>query len=283
MIWLQTKKLPSISIFPNDCILQLSFCISQLRLFFFHMIQKMDLIFKMVLYTVFGYFKTLKTKKNRYSLMHSIIFFSFLSILGLIGFLDESISHLQNKIIPFIRFVNFSVLYVSIYIESIKNLFRNRNKKFWMILEKFAVIDANLKKIPCECPKDTFEKLLPTFIFLIYFFFILIMNVFKEEKLNIVECMFLILNFILILKLTIYLNLIANVKQRFLLLESILKFKHRQEINFQGNFNTFPYTDNPLVLYDEIVDVFSTLNDCFSFLLCQIFSKYLSLHNITFI
>lgn len=236
---------------------------------------------------IFGFH--LRDEKNKfYSLLHATLFLIALVMSGIFTFYFENSDYSDDKniVVRMISYINCSCIFITLIIVSIKNVFECGRSNLWNIFKCFRNIDAataTLKTSTSNEQSRMFVFLILVVLFVISFAATTLMDV-HDYKFNWWRCVYALLVYILGVKISLYCMLVHAIKTRFLSLS-----KYLNEENKRKSTDVEIETTTKLILteslgvskleeicliYDEVLQIISLLNESFSTLLSSSFSKY---------
>jgi hypothetical protein len=157
---------------------------------------------------------------------------------------------------------------------------KNR-KNFWDVMEHLHHVDIILKAFHYTNDPKSHSGFSVQILILVLFISIspllLILN-FLNKNFNMGQCIYLMLVLILSVEIIIYTMLVGSIKARFMLLKAYLEDKKSESlvIDIRGLFSSpiLPCFREISMIYDEMLEVISVLNESFSILLSFTLSKY---------
>lgn len=221
-----------------------------------------------------------KGKSKIFGLIHSVSL--LIAILASGFFIYMNIDYTRDKIISSIYCINCSCIYITTIMVSFHNIFMKNRKNFWDVIEHLHHIDILLKAFHYTNDSKSHSGFSVQILILVLFISIspllLILN-FLNKNFNMGQCVYLMLVLIISVEIIIYTMLVGNIKARFILLKAYLGDKKSESlvIDTRGLFSSpiLPCFREISMIYDEMLEVISVLNESFSVLLSFTLSKYL--------
>ena len=220
-----------------------------------------------------------KGKSKIFGLIHTISL--LIAILTSGFFIYMNIDYTRDKIISSIYCINCSCIYITTIMVSFHNVFMKNRKNFWDVMEHLYHVDILLKAFHYKNNPKSHSAFSVQILILVLFISIspllLILN-FLNKNFNMGQCIYLMLVLILSVEIIIYTMLVGNIKARFMLLKSYLEDKKSESlvIDIRGLFSSpfLPSFREISMIYDEMLEIISVLNESFSVLLSFTLSKY---------
>lgn len=220
-----------------------------------------------------------------------------------------SVDGAKSVVVTTISYINCTCIYLTLIIISLKNIFTSREERsLWRIFKCFDNIDVVLQtSFNIKCSKDSrmfFTILLLLLLFIISASAAIIVEVQHfnlNNEFNAGRCIYAMMVYILSVEISLYCMLVNSIKARFCPLSKYLREENKRnggdDNDYDGSKSSHveikPTIIKPKLIvtesvrqvvssleeeisliYDEILEIISLLNESFSTLLSSAFSEY---------
>lgn len=262
-----------------------------------------------------GFHQKKDGKNKILALIHSTSFLIGVLLAGIFMFyLENNIDYYstdegaKNVVVTTISYINCTCIYLTLIIISLKNIFASKERSLWRIFKCFDNIDVVLQtSFSIKCSKDSrmfYTMLLLLLLFIISASAAIIVEVQHfnlNNKFNAGRCIYAMMVYILSVEISLYCMLVNSIKARFCPLCKYLREENKSGEDDNDNDGSKsshveiePTTIKPKLIvtesvrqvvsrleeeisliYDEILEIISLLNESFSTLLSSAFSEYI--------
>lgn len=262
----------------------------------------------------FGLHQKKDEKNKIFALIHSTSFLIGVLLAGILTFyLENSIDYnasddgAKSVVVTTISYINCTCIYLTLIIVSFKNIFASRERSLWRIFKCFDNIDVLLQtSFSIKCSEES--RVFITILLLLLLFLISASAAIVEvqhfnlnNKFNAGRCIYAMMVYILSVEISLYCMLVNSIKARFCPLSKYLREENKRGDDDNENDGSKsshveiePTTiikpklivtesvrqvvsrleEEISLIYDEILEIISLLNESFSTLLSSAFSEY---------
>lgn len=214
----------------------------------------------------------------------------------------------KSVVVTTISYINCTCIYLTLIIVSLKNIFASRERSLWRIFKCFDNIDVLLQtSFSIKCSEES--RMFITIILLLLLLFLIsasaaiveVQHFNLNNKFNAGRCIYAMMVYILSVEISLYCMLVNSIKARFCPLSKYLREENKRGDDDNENDGSKsshveiePTTiikpklivtesvrqvvsrleEEISLIYDEILEIISLLNESFSTLLSSAFSEY---------
>lgn len=214
----------------------------------------------------------------------------------------------KSVVVTTISYINCTCIYLTLIIVSFKNIFASRERSLWRIFKCFDNIDVLLQtSFSIKCSEES--RMFITILLLLLLLFLIsasaaiveVQHFNLNNKFNAGRCIYAMMVYILSVEISLYCMLVNSIKARFCPLSKYLREENKRGDDDNENDGSKsshveiePTTiikpklivtesvrqvvsrleEEISLIYDEILEIISLLNESFSTLLSSAFSEY---------